>query len=330
MTPDVWLPLAFFALMGLAMLIYAVLDGYDLGVGMLLLRTDSDAERDTMIASIGPFWDANETWLVLGVGLMLVAFPEAHGVVLGALYLPVALMLAGLILRGVAFDFRAKAGLWQKGWWDTAFFAGSWITSLSQGYMLGRYVTGFDSGAAAQAFALLSAVCVSASYCLIGSAWLIAKTDTGLRARAWRWGRTALWLSIGGLALVSVVNPLVSPRIAERWFNWPDTLWLAPIPLLTAGLLIRLRAVFQRADNTRPYTPLLLTAPVFVLAFAGLAYSFFPEIVPGQLTVWEAASSTATLQIIFYGALAVLPFIGGYTVLSYWIFRGKATHLRYD
>ena len=330
MSPDTWLPLAFFALMGLAMLIYAVLDGYDLGVGMLLKRADTEAERDLMIASIGPFWDANETWLVLGVGLMLVAFPEAHGIVLGALYLPVALMLAGLILRGVAFDFRAKAGLWQKGWWDTAFFAGSWITSLSQGYMLGAYVTGFDTSLGATLFALLSAVCVSASYCLIGAAWLVAKTEGNLQASAWRWGRVALVFSIAGLVLVSIVNPLVSTRIAERWFDFPSSLIVAPVPVMTAGLLYLLWRAFQRADNTHPYRPLLLTAPVFVLAFIGLGYSFFPDIVPGQLTLWDAASSTATLQIIFYGAIGVLPFIIGYTVLSYWIFRGKATHLRYD
>lgn len=330
MTPDTWLPLAFFALMGLAMLIYAILDGYDLGVGMLLLHSESDAERDTMIASIGPFWDANETWLVLGVGLMLVAFPEAHGLVLGELYLPVALMLAGLILRGVAFDFRAKAGLWQKGWWDNAFFAGSWITSLSQGYMLGRYVTGFDQGLAALAFALLSAVCVSASYCLIGATWLIAKTEGDLQLRAWRWGRRTLLFSALGLALVSVVNPLVSERIAERWFQWPDSLWLAPIPLLSAWLLLRAWAELNSQNTFRAYRPIMFVGGIFVLAFIGLGYSFFPYIVPGELTLWEAASSTATLQVIFVGAICVLPFIAGYTVLSYWIFRGKATHLRYD
>lgn len=330
MNPDTWLPLAFFALMGLAMLIYAILDGYDLGVGMLLLHSDSDAERDTMIASIGPFWDANETWLVLGVGLMLVAFPEAHGLVLGELYLPVALMLAGLILRGVAFDFRAKAGLWQKGWWDNVFFAGSWITSLSQGYMLGRYVTGFDPGLAALAFALLSAVCVSASYCLIGATWLIAKTEGDLQLRAWRWGRRTLLFSALGLALVSVVNPLVSERIAERWFQWPDSLWLAPVPLLSAWLLLRAWVELNRQSTQKAYRPILFVGGIFVLAFIGLGYSFFPYIVPGELTLWEAASSTATLQVIFVGAICVLPFIAGYTVLSYWIFRGKATHLRYD
>jgi len=230
----------------------------------------------------------------------------------------------------VAFDFRAKAGLWQKGWWDTAFFAGSWITSLSQGYMLGAYVTGFDTSLGATLFALLSAVCVSASYCLIGSAWLVAKTEGNLQASAWRWGRVALVFSIAGLVLVSIVNPLVSTRIAERWFDFPSSLIVAPVPVMTAGLLVWLWRTFKHADNAHPYRPLLLTAPVFVLAFIGLGYSFFPDIVPGQLTLWDAASSTATLQIIFYGAIGVLPFIIGYTVLSYWIFRGKATHLRYD
>ena len=171
-----WLPVVFLGLMGLAMLIYVLLDGYDLGVGLLLHRA-SDEHKDTMIASIGPFWDANETWLVLGVGILLIAFPKAHGMVLTALYLPVALMLVGLILRGVAFDFRVKARADHKPLWNRAFFAGSGLAALSQGWMLGRYITGFAEGVEFTLFAAAISLLLPAAYVLLGAAWLILKTE---------------------------------------------------------------------------------------------------------------------------------------------------------
>jgi cytochrome d ubiquinol oxidase subunit II len=185
-----WLPLAFAGLMGLAMLIYAVLDGYDLGVGMLM-KAATDEEKDVMIASIGPFWDANETWLVLGVGLLLVAFPLAHGIILSNLYLPVALMLIGLIMRGVAFDFRAKAKAGHKHAWNNAFFGGSLLTALAQGYMLGSYILGFEKSYNAFGFSMLVGICVAAGYCLIGSSWLIMKTEHELQRKAVHWARLA-------------------------------------------------------------------------------------------------------------------------------------------
>ncbi|MDF3884779.1 cytochrome d ubiquinol oxidase subunit II, partial [Cupriavidus basilensis] len=172
--PAGWMPLVFLALMGLSMLIYVILDGYDLGVGVLLRRAD-DADKDTMIASIGPFWDANETWLVLGVGLLLTAFPIAHGAILTQLYLPVALMLAGLIIRGVAFDFRVKARAHHKPWWNRAFYAGSLLAAFSQGLMLGLYITGFQYGWLDVAFAVVVGLCLVAGYCLLGAGWLIMK-----------------------------------------------------------------------------------------------------------------------------------------------------------
>ena len=326
-----WLPVIFSALMGLAFLIYAVLDGYDLGVG-ILLPTQGEVERDTMIASIGPFWDANETWLVLAVGILLIAFPVAHGIILGALYLPVALMLAGLILRGVAFDFRAKAPTTQKSRWDLAFKGGSVLASLSQGYMLGLYVAGLHDGWVAQAFAVLSAVCVTAGYSFIGAAWLVMKTSGDLQIRAVRWARTSLYLTALGIVAVSIVNPLVTPAVFSRWFSMPTLFLLAPIPLLTATLLwvaARYLAKFPHVDDAGCWKPFACAVATFILCFIGLTYSFFPHIVPGGMNLWEAASAPASLRFVLSGAVIVLPVIIGYTVFSYRVFWGKSSALRY-
>ncbi|MEM7194972.1 MAG: cytochrome d ubiquinol oxidase subunit II [Pseudomonadota bacterium] len=327
-----WLPVAFAGMMALAMLIYAILDGYDLGVGILLPEANAD-EKDRMIASIGPFWDANETWLVLGVGLLLVAFPKAHGIVLSTLYLPVASMLIGLILRGVAFDFRAKAKTQTKTLWDRLFFAGSLMAAMSQGYMLGRYITGFDPSTGALGFAVLSGLCVAAGYALIGACWLIMKTEDVLQRKAIKWGRTYLLVTCVGIVSVSIVNPLVNSRIFDRWFAVPEIFWLAPVPVITAVLAIlcyrSLRSLPKEGDK-HCWIPFACTVGINVLAFAGLAYSFFPYIVPDQLTIWEAASATGSLLFIFYGVCVVLPAILLYTAFSYRVFWGKAVPLKYD
>ena len=242
---DFVLPVVFMALMGLAMLIYVVLDGYDLGVGMLMIRAD-DEQKDVMIASIGPFWDANETWLVLGIGLLLVAFPTAHGLVLGALYLPVAFMLIGLTLRGVAFDFRVKAHARHKHLWNRAFFAGSLLTGFAQGAMLGLYITGFDYTWPKLVFAALAGFGLCASYSLLGACWLILKTTDDLQRRAIAWARQALWLTGVAVAGVSIVTPWLSARIFQRWFGLPEFFLLLPIPLFTLGLFIGLRLLLAR------------------------------------------------------------------------------------
>jgi cytochrome d ubiquinol oxidase subunit II len=327
-----WLPLAFAALMGISILAYVVLDGYDLGVGILMAGADRP-ERDRMVAAIGPFWDANETWLVLGIGLLLVAFPAAHGIILGELYLPVALMLAGLTLRGVAFEFRVKAHLPLQRHWDRAFVAGSALAALTQGYMLGRYVLGFEEGLAAMAFAVLSAVCVAAAYAFVGATWLIYKTEGALQARAVDWARATLGMTALGMAAVSVATPLVSVRIFERWFSVPEILLLAPLPLMTAivfaALWIFLRRM-PRADHSLDLAPFAGAVVLFALGFAGLAYSFFPYVVPGRLTIWQAASAPESLMIIFVGACVVLPVVVAYSVFSYVVFRGKALPLSYE
>jgi cytochrome bd ubiquinol oxidase subunit II len=330
-----WLPLIFMLVMGLAMLAYVVLDGYDLGVGVLL-RTANDDQKDLMIGSIGPFWDANETWLVLGVGILLVAFPMAHGVILGALYLPVAFMLIGLTLRGVAFDFRAKAHAQHKHAWNQAFFAGSLLAAFSQGYMLGLWVTGFASGLWPHLFAILIGVCLIASYALMGACWLIIKTEGELQLRAVRWANYSLWLTGLGVAAVSIATPLISERIFQRWFGLENIMMLWPIPLITAVLFLSIARSLQRlpvrlkdGNEYGAWVPFACTIGIFALAFHGLAYSMFPYLVMDRLTIWQSASSPDALKIILVGALIVLPVIIAYTVFAYRVFRGKAVPLSY-
>lgn len=326
------LPIIFAALMGVSILAYVVLDGYDLGVGMLMSQVDR-ADRDRMVSTIGPFWDANETWLVLGVGLLLVAFPVAHGIVLTSLYFPVALMLLALTMRGVAFEFRVKAQEQYRRWWDYAFVGGSTLASLTQGYMLGLYIMGFQSGWAAQVFACLAALGLAAAYLLVGATWLVAKTDGELQKRAVGWSKIALVLTALGMVLVSVSTPLVSPRIFDRWFAFPNIIGLMPIPLMTGALFIALMIFLRRmprADHSLDMAPFLGAVSLFVLGFLGLAYSFYPYVVPERLTIYQAASAPESLLIIFVGAVFVLPFIVAYTAFSYYVFRGKATELRYD
>jgi cytochrome bd ubiquinol oxidase subunit II len=326
------LPLIFAGLMGVAILAYVVLDGYDLGVGMLMARADR-AERDRMVATIGPFWDANETWLVLGIGLLLVAFPTAHGVVLQALYLPVALMLLGLTLRGVAFEFRAKARVKHQNAWDWAFIGGSTLASLMQGYMLGLYIMGFKGGWAMHAFALAAALGLAAAYVFVGATWLLAKTDGDLQRRTVGWTRWGLAATAVGMVAVSLATPLVSPRIFERWFTFPNIIGLMPIPLMTAALFASLWIFLRRmprSDHSLDFVPFIGAVSLFVLGFLGLAYSFYPYVVPERLTIWQAASAPESLIIILAGTAIVLPFIGAYTAFSYYVFGGKATELRYD
>jgi cytochrome d ubiquinol oxidase subunit II len=317
------------------MLAYVILDGYDLGVGMLLPLA-SDDDKDVMVASIGPFWDANETWLVLGIGVLLVAFPIAHGVILTSLYLPVALMLVGLILRGVSFDFRVKARAAHKHRWNALFAAGSAIAALAQGYMLGLYVMGFERSLAAFGFGLLIALCLAAGYTLLGASWLIMKTEGELQRRAVNWARSALGLTALGILAVSVVTPLVSERIFAKWFTLPQFALLLPIPLATLTLLLvtaralaRLPVRLSLGNEYGAWVPFGCTVGLYLLAFYGLAYSLFPYLVVDRIDIWQAASATESLLIIFVGAAFVLPVIIGYTVFAYRVFWGKARALDY-
>lgn len=355
------LPLVFTILMGVSILLYVVLDGYDLGVGMLMPAADAQ-QQDVMVASIGPFWDANETWLVLGVGLLLVAFPVAHGFVLTNLYIPVVAMLSGLMLRGVAFELRIKAVGWHRDLWNWLFWFGSFIASFAQGVMLGRYITGFESGFGFVVFSLLVGASLCGGYVLLGATWLVARTEGPLHDKALGWARWGLlWVALG-VALVSIVTPWLSTTVRMKWFDFPSTLPLMLLPAATAAAWIwvwvstgRLKREAaqrrardathaappdeterQRAGMRHPgsekrndWAPFLGAAAIFVLSFAGLAYSLFPYVVMDKLTIWRAAAHPSSLLFVLVGALIVLPLIAGYTVVSYRIFRGKVTHALY-
>ena len=326
------LPLVFMALMGASVLAYVVLDGYDLGVGMLMPAA-SDEEQSIMVASIGPFWDANETWLVLGIGVLLAAFPLAHGVVLQALYLPVVAMLVGIMFRGVAFEMRTKARGWHRELWNWLFWAGSFIAAFFQGVMLGRYITGFEPGFGYWLFALVVGASLCGGYVLLGATWLILKTrgDIQLKAVAWaRWG--LLWVALG-VTLVSLATPLVSETVRHKWFDFPRTLWLMVLPAATVACgywIWRTTGRLKAGDPRRDNRPFLAAVAIFTLAFLGLAYSIYPYVVIDQLTIWEAAAHPSGLKFVLVGVIIVLPFLVGYTIFAYRVFGGKTTGKLYD
>jgi cytochrome d ubiquinol oxidase subunit II len=313
-------------------LAYVVLDGYDLGVGMLMPAA-SGPEQSVMVSSIGPFWDANETWLVLGIGILLSAFPRALASVLGGLYLPVVAMLVGLMLRGVAFELRMKAHGWHRELWNWLFWAGSFLASFCQGLMLGRYVTGFDAGFGYWLFAILVGASLCGGYVLLGATWLILKTEGPLQMKAVAWARWGLlWVALG-VGLVSLATPVMSETVRDKWFDFPRTLWVMILPLATlaAGFwLWHATGAVRRGESRGDALAFVAAAAIFVLAFAGLAYSLYPYVVIDRLTIWEAAAHPSSLKVVLAGALVVLPFIAGYTAISYRVFRGKAKAGLYD
>jgi cytochrome d ubiquinol oxidase subunit II len=326
-----WLPMAFMVLLGFSVLIYVILDGYDLGVGILMSRANPQ-ERDIMVSSIGPFWDANETWLVLSVGLLLVAFPIAYGLVLTSLYIPVAIMLCGLILRGVSFDFRAKAQDSHKKAWNMSFIAGSVIASFSQGYMLGMYILGFESSVYSHIFAVVVGICLCFGYCLIGASWIIMKTEGQLQKKAVKWAKFGLYGTVLGMGLISIATPLVSPRIFAKWFTIPNIFFLMPLPIISAaivGMIAFLLKKLPLKNDKLFWAPFACTIALFVVCFQGIAYSFYPFVVPEKLTILESASSLESLLIIFVGAIIVVPIILCYTLFTYRIFKGKTKELTY-
>ena len=291
-----WMPLAFMGLLGLALLIYVILDGYDLGVGILLI-----------------------------------AFPKAQGLILHALYGPVTLMLLGLILRGAAFDFRVKAHAQWKPLWDRAFSAGSLLASLAQGWMLGRYVTGFAEGWAYTLFAACIALALASAYALLGAGWLLMKTEGALQLRAVAQAKRVWPAVVIGLALISVTTPLVSPTVRARWFQLPELIALLPIPLVTALALLALRGLLNshRVLGKACWAPFLLMVLVMLMGFFGLAYSLYPFVMVDRITVWQAAAAPESLAFIGVGCAITVPVILAYTVFSYRVFWGKATELLY-
>ena len=240
-------------------------------------------------------------------------------------------MLIGLTLRGVAFDFRVKAKDTHKQTWDRLFFAGSLIASVSQGWMLGRYVSGFGSGWNFPVFAAAIAVALPMAYVLMGAAWLIMKTEGGLQERAIGWAKTAWAPMVGGMVLISMATPWVSPTVRERWFVLPEIIALLAIPLMTGVALFAVRGLLNSRVVRGPacWLPFALLIVVFVLGFLGLAYSIYPFVVIGQMTIWQAASSPEALKVILFGVCISVPAIAGYTVFSYRVFRGKTGELKY-
>jgi cytochrome d ubiquinol oxidase subunit II len=312
------LVLVFTALMAFAILAYVLLDGYDLGIGMLMPAAERE-EQEVMVAAIAPFWDANETWLVLGIGLLLVAFPVAHGEILGALYLPVAAMLVGLMLRGVAFELRVKAEGWQRELWNWLFWAGSTLASFAQGLMLGRYVTGFESGFGYWLFAIVVGASLCGGYVLLGATWLVLRTRGALQEKAVRWAKWGLlWVALG-VALVSLGTPLASETVRLRWFDFPRTLGLMALPAATVAIGAWVWVVLGKSDSK----PFAGAVAIYMLAFIGLAYSLFPYVVMDELTIWDAAADESALEFVGVGLIFVLPLILGYTIYSYRVFRGK-------
>lgn len=325
-----WLPVVFLGLLGLTMTVYVVLDGFDLGVGMLMPRAMAE-EQHVMVGSVGPFWDANETWLVLGAGVLFIAFPKANTLILGNLYLPATFMLFALMVRGAAFDFRVKADDRRKGLWNTAFILGSAGMALTQGWMLGRYITAFGTRAGDYLFSLGITATVPAVYVLLAACWLIAKTEGALQEKARVWANQAWWPVSLCLLLISLATPWVSPAVAERWFGLPNLIWLAPIPLLAVFCLLRVKLLVGRSAvlHRRIWTPFALTVAALVLCALGLGISIFPYTVIGGPTVWEAASGVPTLAVTLIGVCITVPCITAYSIFAYWAFRGKASALTY-
>lgn len=323
------LPIIYFGLIILSALVYAILDGYDLGVGMLLPMKNK-AKRDRMIASIGPFWDANETWLVLIVGLLFIAFPKAHSLILYHLYFPIFVMIVSLIIRGIAFDFRAKAKVTHRLRWDYAFKVSSAIAALSQGYMLGRYIMAFDTSWQAYLFAALSAYGVAAAYFFIGATWLVLKTEGDLQQSAVRWARYSGVAMFAGIITICVVNPLVHQEVFLTWFSQPLHL-IVPITCAVCYFVAH-NALnkLPNSEDTYCSVPFFMAAGIFTCCAVGLALSCFPYIVPHTMSIWQVASASESLAFLLVGASVVIPTILIYTGYSYWVFRGKTKELSYN
>jgi cytochrome d ubiquinol oxidase subunit II len=323
-----WLPLVAAAVTGLAVAMYVVLDGFDLGVGILFPYFRSEVQRDQLMNSIAPFWDGNETWLVLGGTGLFVAFPLAYALIMPALYVPVILMLLALVFRGVAFEFRWVAKP-HHARWDVAFAAGSTIAAFAQGLILGGLLGGIPVEGDHFAghtftwltpFSLMCGVALIIGYALIGACWIIMKTTAEAEQRARRLARPLLVALLACIVVVSVWTPLLFARVAERWFSWPNLLYLSPVPLVTAALAVSAwRGIGGRHATLAFYSAVGL----FVIAYLGLAISTVPYLVPPSVTLWQAAAAPRSQAFILAGMVVLIPAIFGYTVFVYRTFRGK-------
>lgn len=325
----VWyLPVIWSLLLAVAIAMYVILDGFDLGIGILFPFARSERERDLMMSSVAPFWDGNETWLILGGGGLLVAFPLAYSIVMPALYLPVIFMLLSLVFRGVAFEFRHVADT-SRFLWNIAFAGGSTLAAFFQGVLLGGFVQGmkvennaFAGGPLdwATPFAALCGLGVIAGYALIGSVWLVMKTEGNIAVRARAQAKVLLPATLIFMGIVSLWTPIAIPRIAERWFTTPNLFYLAPVPLVTLLLAFFVWRWLERGHENLPFFGVI---GLFLLGYVGIGISIFPYLIPPALTVWETAAPPASQVFMLIGTVFLLPVILGYIAFVYWLFRGK-------
>ena len=315
-------------ILGFGVFMYVLLDGFDLGIGILSPMMRGDDERTLAMSSVAPVWDGNETWLVLGGVGLLAAFPLAFTVIIPAVYFPILLMLLGLIFRGVAFEFRLKTTR-ARHWWNRSFFIGSMVATYFQGVVLGMFVEGFRvSGRAfagtsfdwVQPFPLLTGAGLLFGYALLGATWLVMKTEGELQRWARRRAEAALFGVLAFIAMVSIWTPLMHAPIAQRWFSWPNIAFFSPVPVITAGLALMVWRSLRREGD---YVPFIGAMGLFAMCYLGLAISLFPYIVPYSVTLWQAASSPGTQAFLLIGTLFLLPIIFVYTGWSYYVFRGK-------
>lgn len=311
-----------------AVFIYVVLDGFDLGIGILFRRFPVGSDRDTAMNSIAPVWDGNETWLVLGGGGLLAAFPLAYGLIFSALYMPIVIMLLALVFRGVAFEFRWRDPA-HRGFWDFAFSSGSLVAAFSQGVVLGALLQGITVRDRAYAggwwdwltpFTLGAGVSVVVAYALLGATWLVMKTEGRLQQQA----RELAWplgiATLIAIAAVSLATPFLNANYFDNWLRWPNMLAVAPVPILVALASFAFARSLKAGYEVAPF---LLSLGIFFLCFTGLCISVFPYVVPGAVTIWAAATDVQSQVFMLWGTAIVLPMILGYTAWSYWVFRGK-------
>ncbi|ADE15246.1 cytochrome d ubiquinol oxidase, subunit II [Nitrosococcus halophilus Nc 4] len=316
------------ALLSFAILIYVILDGFDLGIGILFPWGRDAKERDMMMNSIAPVWDGNETWLIFGGGGLFAAFPLAYSILMPALYIPVLVMLFALVFRGVAFEFRFKSER-SQGVWDGAFNFGSSVAAFAQGLILGAFIQGLEVTEGVYTggtldwltpFSLMTGFALMCGYSLLGATWLIIKTTGELQQWAYQAARWLLLIVLAWIAMVSLWTPLAKPEVAERWFSWPNFLFLSPIPVAT---LVVAFALWRALKKQRERAPFILSVSLFFLSFIGLAVSIWPYTIPYQVTLWETAAPPESQSFLLVGAVILVPLILGYTAFSYRIFKGK-------
>ena len=322
------LPLVWAGVIAFGVFMYVLMDGFDLGVGILFPFARSEGHRDVMMNSVAPIWDGNETWLVLGGIGLLAAFPLAYATILPALYLPVLLMLIALVFRGVAFEFRFKTER-HRAAWSWSFHLGSLLATFSQGIILGAFITGFeiegrdfvgDTFDWVTPFNIAVGFGMITGYALLGSTWIIMKTEGDLQRWAYRIAEKALFAVLAFIALVSIWTPLAHSDIAERWFTLPNMIYLSPVPILTGLIALGLYIVLQRRREVLPF---ILSLGIFTFSYVGLAISLWPNVVPPDITIWDAAAAPNTQLFLLVGVAIVVPIILIYTAYSYYVFRGK-------